>query len=183
MVALTEAARTIDADERTFRRAIATGAIHFYEASPRKRMLDDDEVSYLRGHWQLLSTLRRALRTEPNVRVAVLYGSAARGDDRGDSDVDVLVALAEDRPDAAVKLAVRLERALGRAVDVARLNRIEQAAPLLLQQVVEEGRVIVDRDREWAAVLSRRAEIERRARASHAARRREAAAALRALEE
>jgi hypothetical protein len=29
-------------------------------------------------HWPLLSKLRRALRTEPNVRLTVLYGSVAR---------------------------------------------------------------------------------------------------------
>ena len=49
--------------------------------------------------WSLLSALRRALRTEPNVRLAVVYGSFARGDDVSDSDLDLLVSLREDQSD------------------------------------------------------------------------------------
>ena len=52
---------------------------------------------------ELVADLRRALRTEPNVRLAVLYGSLARGDEDAGSDLDLLVSLAEDRPLAAVK--------------------------------------------------------------------------------
>jgi len=71
----------------------------------------------------------------------VLYGSLARGDEDAGSDLDLLVSLAEDRPLAAVKLAVLLERTLGRDVDVARLNRVKDTAPLLLLQALDEGRV------------------------------------------
>jgi len=66
-----------------------------------------------------------------------------------DSDLDVLVSFAEDRPDAAVKRAVRLEGALGRRVDVARLDRVQDTAPLLLLRAVDNGRVILDRDGQW----------------------------------
>ncbi len=121
------------------------------------------------------------MRTEPNVRLAVLYGSVARGDDAPGSDLDLLVSLGADRPDAAVGLAVRLERALGREVDVARLNRMQDAAPLLLLRAIDEGRVLLDRDGEWAALKARRGEIARRARDAHAARRRRARASVREL--
>jgi predicted nucleotidyltransferase len=133
------------------------------------------------GHWPLLSTLRGALRTEPNVRLAVLYGSAARGDETPDSDLDLLVSLGEDHPDAAVKLAVRLERVVGREVDVARLNRIQETAPLLLLEAIDHGRVVLDRDREWTGLKSRRGEIARRARRAHEARRRRARASIHEL--
>lgn len=113
--------------------------------------------------------------------MAVLYGSVARGDDTGDSDVDLLVSLGEDRPDAAVKLAVRLERAVSREVDVARLNRIEDTAPLLLLRAIDEGRVLIDRDREWTGLRARRGEIAGRARQAHEARRRRARASVREL--
>ena len=181
MMALSQAAHTIGADERTFRRAAALGTVRCHRASPRRQQLDDSEVAYLAEHWGLLSELRRALRTEPNVRLAVLYGSAARGDDRSDSDADVLVSLTTDRPDAAVRLAVRLERALSRPVDIARVNRIEDEAPLLLLQAIDEGRLVVDRDGEWPELCAHRDAIARDAARSRIANRRAATVALRQL--
>jgi predicted nucleotidyltransferase len=183
MVALSQAARALGADERTFRRAAALGTVRCHRESPRRRQLDDREVAYLVEHWELLAELRRALRTEPNVRLAVLFGSAARGDDRSSSDADMLVSLREDRPDAAVRLAVRLERALGRPVDVARLNRIEDDAPLLLLQAIDEGRVIIDRDGEWPELQAARSAIARYAQLEQRENRRAAAAAVRALQQ
>jgi hypothetical protein len=53
-----------------------------------------------------------------------------------------VVSLEEDGADAAVKLAVRLERAIARDVDVARTNRVEATAPLQLAQAIDEGRVM-----------------------------------------
>jgi predicted nucleotidyltransferase len=128
-----------------------------------------------------LAELRRALRTEPNVRLAVLYGSIARGDDTATSDVDLLVSLGKDHADAAVKLAIRLERMVDRHVDVARLNRIQDTAPLLLLQVVDEGVVVVDRDSEWSVLRARRDEIEQSARCAQEARRRRARASVEEL--
>jgi predicted nucleotidyltransferase len=181
VVELSQLADELGADARTLRRAAADGTIRCERVSARRQRVEEDERRYAMEHWPLLSTLRRALRTEPNVRLAVLYGSVARGDDTPDSDLDLLVSLAEDRPDAAVKLAVRLERALGREVDVTRLNRIQDTAPLLLLQAVDEGRVVLDRDREWAGLKARRSEIARRARHAHEARRRRARASVREL--
>jgi predicted nucleotidyltransferase len=181
MVALTQAAHQLGADERTFRRAVADGTVRCHERSPRRRALDDEELAYLKSHWDLLATLRRALRTEPNVRLAVLYGSAARGDDREDSDADVLVSFASPHPSARLSLAVHLERALDRHVDVARLDLVDESAPLLLLQVVNEGRVIVDRGDEWRGIQARHAEIERRAYRAHAEHLRQAREAIREL--
>jgi predicted nucleotidyltransferase len=149
--------------------------------SDRRQRLDDEEWGYMTGHWHLLSGLRRALRTEPNVRLAVLYGSTARGDDTPDSDLDLLVSLAQDRADAAVKLAVRIERATGRPVDVARLSRVQSRAPLLLLRALDEGRVLIDRDAEWAGLQMCRAELARDARRAHEARRRRARASVQEL--
>jgi predicted nucleotidyltransferase len=117
------------------------------------------------------------------VRTAVLYGSAARGDDGARSDLDLLVSFGSDSPDAAVALAVRLERAVGRAVDVARLERVSAKAPLLLLQAIEEGRPIVDRDGRWPDVLSGRAQLRVRATRAHGRRLRRAADAVAALVE
>lgn len=176
-----ELARALGADERTMRRFVADGAVRCERLGPRRRRIGEEERAYLSSHWGLLSGLRRALRTEMNVRLAVVYGSVARGQDAQDSDVDLLVSLAKDRPEAAVEIAVRLERALSREVDVARLDRVSRSAPLLLLQAVDEGRVVLDRDRQWPQLCAGRAEIERRARAAHTARRRRARASVREL--
>ena len=169
MLELSELARELGVDARTLRRAAAGGTIRCERISARRHRVEEDERRYAAGHWPLLAALRRALRTEPNVRLAVLYGSVARGDDTSDSGLDVLVSLREDRPDAAVKLAVRLERAVGREVDVARLNRVQETAPLLLLRAIDEGRVLLDRDHEWIGLTTRRSGIASRARRSHEA--------------
>lgn len=65
--------------------------------SPRRQHVDEDEHRYAVGHWPLLAKLRQALRTERNVRLAVVYGSVARGEDTPQSDLDVLLSLASDR--------------------------------------------------------------------------------------
>jgi len=178
---LQEIAREVGTDERTLRRAVQLGTVRCVRPSPRKLALADGEREYLRTHLGLVDALRRALRTEPTVRLAVIYGSVARGDDRPDSDVDLLVSLREDRPATAVKLAVRLGRALGREVDVARLGRVERRSPLLLLQALDEGRVVIDRDDEWRALRTRRPLVARRARAAHTALCRRAADAVEEL--
>ncbi len=178
---LAELAGELGADERTLRRAVVDGTIRCERLGPRRRLVSEEERRYAVGHWAVLAKLRQALRTERNVRLAVVYGSVARGDDVPGSDVDVLVSLAEDHPDAAVRLAVRLEGALDRRVDVARLERVWETAPLLLMRAVEEGRVVLDRNGQWAGLRGRREELAQRARRAHAARRRRARASVREL--
>jgi predicted nucleotidyltransferase len=171
----------IGADERTLRRAAQRGTVHCHRPGLRQLELADGEVEYLRTHWGLLSALNRALRTEPNVRLALLYGSAARGDDGAGSDVDLLVDLREDTPSAATELALRLERALGRAVDVARLRRANRDAPLLVLEAVEDGRVLVDRDDLWTTLRAQRSRLERAARRRRENDRQKAAESLQRL--
>ena len=178
---LADLARELDVDPRTLRRAAADGTVVCERVSARRQLVSEEEWRYALEHWPLLSMLRRALRTEPNVRLAVLYGSAARGDDVTDSDVDLLVSLREDHADAAVKLAVRLERVLSREVDVARLGRVQSTAPLLLLRVIDEGRVLLDRDHEWDVLKARRGEVALSARQTHVARRRRARVSVREL--
>ncbi len=84
--------------------------------------------------------LADALATEPGVRLAVLFGSAARGDAPSGSDLDVgvLGPHASDLP----SLTVRLERATGRPVDVIALT---EAPPLLRFEIARDGRVLAER--------------------------------------
>src|SRR5207253_1146037 len=80
------------------------------------------------------------LASHPGVRLGYVFGSAARGALRADSDVDVAVRFAT-RPtlDALAALAINLKRAAGRRADVIDLDT---APPLLLREVVKEGRLL-----------------------------------------
>jgi predicted nucleotidyltransferase len=180
MGVLQELAADLDVEERTLRRAVSQGTLRASRSGPRRLRLVPGEREYLRAHWPLISGLRRALRTEQGVRLAVLYGSLARGDEDADSDLDLLVSFAEDRLSAGIELAVRLERVHDRRVDIADLERVEARAPLLLDRVLEEGRVLVDRDGQWRLLWERRRAIRARARRDH---RRQMAGATRAIEE
>ncbi len=160
-------AADLDTDERTLRRAVSQGTIRCRRLGPRRLSLDSAEHDYLRDHWQFLSRLRRALRTERRVRLAALYGSFARGDEDEDSDLDLLVFFAQSRPLQSVGLAADLERTAGRRVDLAHLSRIESDAPLLLDRILDEGRVLVDRDGLWQPLRARRRAIRARAKRSH----------------
>lgn len=139
------------------------------------------EVEYLREHRELLFDLRKALRTERKVRLAVLYGSVGRGDEDAGSDLDLLVALSDDEPLLTIRLAARLSRVGGRDADVVRLDRIEKSAPLLLACVLDEGRVLIDQDGIWAELKERRHAIRARAKHSYRRQMNEAAQAIEEL--
>lgn len=160
-----ELARDVGADERTLRRAVSQGTVRARRPGPRRLCLEVGEGEYLRAHWRLLADLRRALRVERGVRLAVLYGSLARGDEDKGSDLDLLVSLADDIP--SLSLRTRIQNVAGRRVDVARLERVEADAPLLLDRVLDEGRVLVDRDRQWVQLRERRRAVRARARRAH----------------
>lgn len=181
--ALPALADDLGADGRTLRRAAQRGAVRCRRPTARQLELPAGELGYLRSHWALLHALTRALRTERNVRLAILYGSAARGDDRPDSDIDLLVALRACAPGATPALATRLERRVGRAIDVAELGRAEGEAPLLLLEVLDEGRVLVDRDARWPKLVARRDEVARAAQSAELAERRAVEASWRMLVE
>jgi uncharacterized protein len=89
----------------------------------------------------LADTLRLAVADMPDVRLAVLFGSEATGAARAGSDLDVGLLLtpgAERTP----SIAVALERACGREVDVIWLD---EAPPLLRFEIARDGIVLVER--------------------------------------
>lgn len=180
MGAIQELAADLAVEGRTLRRAVSQGTLRASRDGSRDLQLAPGERDYLRAHWPLLSELRGALLPEPGVRLAVLYGSLARGDEDADSDLDLLVSLADDRLSAGFELAVRLKRVSGRRVDIAHLARVEAQAPLLLDRVLDEGRVLIDRDGQWEQLCERRSAIRARARRDHS---RQMAGAARAIKE
>jgi predicted nucleotidyltransferase len=85
---------------------------------------------------EVIARLRQVLTGRKDVRVAVLFGSEARGTAREGSDVDVAV----DAPGADIlELAAALSEALSREVDVVPL---EDATIPLLEQLVRDGIVV-----------------------------------------
>jgi predicted nucleotidyltransferase len=118
---------------------------------------------YLRRHWPLIAQLLQTLRTLPTPVSAVLYGSVARGDDRDGSDIDLLVRLRRDGFSGRAVVREALEAATGRAVQLVGFAEAE-GSPLLLADVLRDGRVLVDRDGEWGVLVSRARAIGRRAR-------------------
>jgi predicted nucleotidyltransferase len=117
----------------------------------------------------LISALRTALRTEPNVRFALLFGSTATGTDTPESDVDVLVDLRDASFERLVDLTTKLTRLVGRPVDVVELKDTEPE-PSFLAQVVADGRVLVDREDLWPRLRGREDGLRRRG-SQHDARR------------
>lgn len=72
---------------------------------------------------------------------AAIFGSYARGEEREDSDIDILVEFEGDRSllDLA-GLKIELEEALGRRVDVLTYNSLH---PLLRDRILNEQKVIL----------------------------------------
>jgi predicted nucleotidyltransferase len=154
------AASELEIPERTLRRAVSEGLVRGERLSPRRFRITFREEAYLRSHWELLGALRAALRTEPNVRLGVLFGSTAIGNDDEQSDVDVLLVLRDPSVSRLAELATRLSRRIGRDMQLVRLLEA-QASPVLMSDVIDHGRVLVDRDRLWSG-LKRRAPQWRR---------------------
>lgn len=166
MNALIPLAEEIGVNERTLRRAINEGTLRGDRISPRKLRLPLTEREYVRTHWDLLAQLREVLRTESNVRFALLFGSTARGDDTDESDIDLIVEMRDSSLERTVDLALKLEPLTGREVQALTFENAE-SNPLLLAEAAREGRVIVDREDRWPQFSARRAKLERRAQAQY----------------
>jgi predicted nucleotidyltransferase len=98
------------------------------------------------------------LRTEPNVALAVVFGSFARGEEQRDSDLDVVVALRRLDPLGLERLRERLQPHLRRPLQLVALSDVERSASMLYE-VLRDGRVLVDREGQWTVMQARRAAI------------------------
>lgn len=98
---------------------------------------------------EMIRALTEYLAEQDDVLAAYVFGSYVAGTARPDSDVDVAVLLSE--PDSVARFERRLQLmsevsdACGREADVIVL---EDAPPILRHQVLKNGRVIYERDRE-----------------------------------
>jgi predicted nucleotidyltransferase len=176
MTELALLAREVGVHERTLRRAVTDGSLRAVRPTPRALDMPLSEREYVRRSWKLLSALRTALRTEHNVRFALLFGTVARGMDAPGSDVDVLVVLRDSRLERIVELSAKLTAATGRRVDVVRLDDA-RSEPSFLADVIADGRVLVDREKLWPRLRSREPSLRRAGGGRTGAQRTEAALA------
>lgn len=158
MTTLDELAHELTTSGRTLRRAALRGTIRSTRPSPRRFELERRERAYVRGHWPLLGRMLQVVRTQPNVRLAVLFGSVSRGDERADSDLDLLVRFGDPSVHALSLLVGRLEEETNRTVQVVELETALRS-PLLLAEALRDGRVLVDRDDDWRTLAGREARI------------------------
>jgi predicted nucleotidyltransferase len=88
---------------------------------------------------RLQDRIAAALNAGPPLRLAMIFGSTARGTNRPDSDVDI--AILPSDPDLPLTAELDLQRGLtaacGRPVDIVRLDR---ASSLVRWQVARDGR-------------------------------------------
>jgi predicted nucleotidyltransferase len=104
----------------------------------------------------VIEALRSALASDERVAYALLFGSAARGTNRGDSDVDVALGLRSGvrlSPSELGELTARLEAAASRTVD---LVLMDEAPPAVAYRAFRDGVVLVVSDR--ASLVNRKAE-------------------------
>jgi predicted nucleotidyltransferase len=153
---LEELAREVGVHERTLRRAVSGGLIHARRPSSHRLSISDGEAAWVRSHWRLVGRLLAALRTEPNVELGVLFGSVARGTDvEGLSDVDLLVELRRSSPGAIEALRRRLGERAHVNVELVPLEAARRD-PMLLSEVLRDGRPLVDRVGMWPGLQAQR---------------------------
>ncbi|MBK9161503.1 MAG: nucleotidyltransferase domain-containing protein [Nitrosomonadales bacterium] len=97
--------------------------------------------------------LKETLEQFPQVSLAVLFGSAARGHQQPESDLDI--AVAANRPltaDEKIAIIGALAERTGRPIDLIDLNGVAEP---LLGQVVRHGRKILGSDTLYGELISR----------------------------
>ena len=87
--------------------------------------------------------LRKTLDGFPGIRLAVLFGSVARGEATARGDVDLGVLLEDEAVDALWDIEIATGSAVRRPVDLIDLDR---APPLLRFQIARDGIALVERD-------------------------------------
>ncbi len=102
---------------------------------------------------EAIDVARLVLARDPRIRLALVFGSVARGRARGDSDLDVAIDMGQPL-DAGTKMALIAELAgrTGRAVNIVDLR---SAGEPLLGQILAHGKRIVGTDDAYAEVLKR----------------------------
>jgi predicted nucleotidyltransferase len=102
------------------------------------------------------------------VRLAVLFGSNATGKEQAGSDVDLLIEHSTGDLDQVAELRRHLQKQADRQIHLVLLEDARHS-PVLLADVLQEGRVIVDRNGTWPRLTRRQTKLLRNAAAEEAA--------------
>ena len=92
----------------------------------------------------LVEKLRGQIRNRPELRMAILFGSTARGTDRPGSDVDLGIVLDPYSPEVRFDIEAQLGRAARRPVHVILLD---EAPPLLRFEITRDGALLFEREK------------------------------------
>lgn len=102
-------------------------------------------------HDELTESLRIFLKSQPDIRLAILFGSIARGTARTDSDVDI--AVLQDHPLSVIEKTALIEKISilsGRPIDLIDLATVGE--PLLGE--VLQGKRLMGSDEHFARLLT-----------------------------
>jgi predicted nucleotidyltransferase len=99
-----------------------------------------------------LGVLKASLTASPRVALAVVFGSVARGEARPDSDIDLLVVIRDETPEAVWELRDELETRVERTVQITHLDEVWSATDLM-PDVAAHGRLLVDLDDRWPTIV------------------------------
>ncbi|HYU33424.1 MAG TPA: nucleotidyltransferase domain-containing protein [Thermoanaerobaculia bacterium] len=92
---------------------------------------------------EMLERLKRQAQAWPELKLAVLFGSMARGEARPRSDADLGVLLDPYSPELRFRVEAELGRAAGCPVDVVLLD---DAPPLLRFEIARDGVLLFERE-------------------------------------
>lgn len=110
-------------------------------------------MNTLRPDSTLEQAVLAAIRSQPGVRLAILFGSLMAGTARADSDIDLAVDVGR-RLTADEKMALIAEVAAvtSRPVDLVDIRAIGEP---LLGQILKHGKRILGSDTDYAVLISR----------------------------
>lgn len=97
--------------------------------------------------------LRRTLRTQEKIRLAIVFGSVARGAARADSDLDIAVDLGRPMSAEEKQLFIAaLAETSGRPVDLVDLRTVGEP---LLGEILQDGIRLIGSSSDHGALLYR----------------------------
>jgi len=92
-----------------------------------------------------------ALRLQPEIVLAIVFGSVAEGKERADSDIDIAIDAGRTlTADGKLSLISRLAEIAGRPVDLIDLHTVGEP---LLGQILQHGERILGSDQRYADLI------------------------------
>jgi len=115
--------------------------------------MDKHARIFVSGHHDTFNQLRAVLEAFPQIELAIVFGSIARGCERPASDIDIGVS-AHRALTAAEKIALveALAERTGRPIDLVDLRTVTEP---LLEQVLRHGHRLLGSDRAFGELISR----------------------------